>query len=194
MSFGNLRQLYFPNRDVFYCSFLSTSYSFLTQLHYLQKQQFLSAEICIEKSLTGSLPALYAVYLLKQVNSPASTRQAPHAEYTRPLGKQALNLRITSPAGCSLTYLRFADEFNRGVIALLHEIAGIFKCNCAYFFLRLRVFLHAIAGISKCNCAYFFLRLRVFLLFDCVCFCLHIACVFAGKIKHFCMPVVGELA
>ena len=50
-------------------------------------------------------------------------------------------LRVTSSAGCRLTYLHFADEFTRGVIAdclqlqvILCVIANIFACDCGDVF------------------------------------------------------------
>ena len=51
---------------------------------------------------------------------------------------KARKLQVTSPAGCRLTYLQFAGEFARGVIAdclqlqeILCIIGGIFGCDSA---------------------------------------------------------------
>ena len=70
-----------------------------------------------------------------------------------------------------LTYLRFAGEFTRGVMAdclqlqvILQGIAGffacdcvgIFSCVCSYFCLRL-------AGIFTCDSSVFACNLHVFL-------------------------------
>ena len=85
---------------------------------------------------------------------------------------KARKLQVTSPAGCRLTYLHFAIEFARGVIAdclqlqvFLCAIADIFSCVCSciclclagiltcgfrVFVCKLHVFLPAKAGISVC--------------------------------------------
>ena len=39
---------------------------------------------------------------------------------------KARKLRVTSPAGCGVTHLQFACDFNRSVIAVLLAIAGFF--------------------------------------------------------------------
>ena len=69
---------------------------------------------------------------------------------------KARKFRVTSPAGCKLTYLQLAGEFSRGVIA-----------DC----LQLQVFSGAIAGIFARGCA---------CIFACVCsyFCLLAAGIF----------------
>ena len=74
---------------------------------------------------------------------------------------KARKLQVTSPAGCSLTYLHFAGEFTRGVIAdclqlqvILSAVVGIvacdyageFACVCSYFCLKKQTFLHASRG------------------------------------------------
>ena len=84
---------------------------------------------------------------------------------------KAHKLQVTSPAWCRLTYLQFAGEFTRGVIAdclqlqvILRGIAGFFACDCAgifscvctYFCLRL-------AGIFTCDSSIFACKLHVFL-------------------------------
>ena len=84
---------------------------------------------------------------------------------------KARKLQVTSPAWCRLTYLQFAGEFTRGVIAdclqlqvILRGIAGFFACDCAgifscvcsYFCLRL-------AGIFTCDCNVLTCKLHVFL-------------------------------
>ena len=83
---------------------------------------------------------------------------------------EARNLRVTSSAGCRLTYLRFAGEIIRGLIADCQQmqvffpaIAGIVACSCGYSCLRFRVFLHALPAIFACDYRYFCLRFRVFL-------------------------------
>ena len=70
-----------------------------------------------------------------------------------------------------LTYLQFADEFTRGVIAdclqlqvILRGIAGFFACDCVgIFFLRSQLFLPAFGGYFTCDSSVFACKLHVFL-------------------------------
>ena len=110
---------------------------------------------CVTCSLpvkTGDYTCFYA----------ASTSRRLHAIAVN----KARKLQVTSPAGCRLTYLQFAGEFTRGVIAdclqlqvILCGIAGFFACDCA--------------DIFCCVCSYFCLRLAGILTCD--------SNVFAGK-------------
>ena len=68
---------------------------------------------------TGKFTCIYA----------ASTSRRIHASARN----KARKLRVNSPAVCKLTYLQFASEFTRGVIAVLAAIAGIFANNCGWF-------------------------------------------------------------
>ena len=75
---------------------------------------------------------------------------------------KARKLRVTSPAGCRLTYLHFAIEFARGVIAdclqlqvFLCAIADIFSCFAVVFACVWRVFWPATLGFLPANCMYF---------------------------------------
>ena len=115
---------------------------------------------CVTCSLpvkTGNYTCFYA----------ASTSHRIHAIALN----KARKLQVTSPAWCRLTYLQFAGEFNRGVIAdclrlqvILCGIVGflpaivrvIFFCVCSYFCLRL-------AGIFTCDFSVFACKLHVFL-------------------------------
>ena len=96
-----------------------------------------------------------------------SRRIHPIARY------KARKSRVNSPAGCRLTYLHFAGDFTRGVIAgclqlqvflsaiagnFACDCAGIFACDCAGIFACVwRVFLSAILVFLPANCMYFFL-------------------------------------
>ena len=64
---------------------------------------------------------------------------------------KARKSQVSSLAGCMLTYLKFAGEFTRGVIA---------------DFLKLQVFSCAVAGIFSCDCGGIF-----------ACVCSYFACV-----------------
>ena len=70
----------------------------------------------------------------------------------------ARKLRVTSPAGCMLTYLQFAGEFTRDAIAdclqlrvFLPAFAGIFTYNFGFFASKFLVFLPAKAGNFACQ-------------------------------------------
>ena len=78
---------------------------------------------------------------------------------------KARKSRVTSRVGCSLTYLQFAGDFTRGMIAdclqlqvLSGVIAGIFAYDSACIFARMwRVFLTAFQVFLPATCMYFFL-------------------------------------
>ena len=114
--------------------------------------------------LTCSLPVKTSNYTCFYA---ASTSRKIHALAL----DKARKLQVTSPACSRLTYLQFAGEFTRGVLAdylqlqvILRGIAGLFACNCAgvfscvcsYFCLRL-------AGIFTCDSRVFACNLHVFL-------------------------------
>ena len=99
---------------------------------------------------------------------------------------EASKLRVTSPAGCRLTYLQFAGEFTRGVIAdclqlwvYFLAISGILACSCKYFWGQLRGFLPAIVGIFACVREFFY-------------FCMPVAGKFAW-VAHVWLPVKNQL-
>ena len=166
MSFGNPMQLYFLCNGVFVYRLLATSDSFLTRLYYLRKRELLHVERRMSIGPTCRLPALQTFYFLLVKTGKytciyaASTSRRIHATARN----KARKLRITSHAGCRLTYLQFESDFTRGVIA-----------DC----LKLLVFLPAVAGNFVCNCGYF---------------CLQIECIFACKTRQFYVPVAGKFA
>ena len=112
-----------------------------------------------------------------------------HAKLFTNARNKARYLRVTSLAGCRLTYQQFAGEFTRSSIACSCGYFCLplkfFALNCQYFCFQLRVFLpeiesilRTVAGIFVCNCEYFYLLMRVFLLsisgiracaFACIC-------------------------
>ena len=97
---------------------------------------------CVTCSLpvkTGNYTCFYA----------ASTSRRIHAIALN----KARKLQVTSPAWCRLTYLQFAGEFTRGVIAdclqlqvTLRGLQVFCLLLCGYFFLRLQLFLPAFGG------------------------------------------------
>ena len=105
------------------------------------------------------------------------TARTSHRIHAIALNK-ARKLQVNSPAGCRLTYLQFAGEFTRCLIAnclqllvFLSGSAGIFTFDCA--------------GIFSCVCSYFCLRLAGIFTCD-SCVYLQIACVFACQSRKFC--------
>ena len=95
---------------------------------------------------------------------------------------KARKLQVTSPAGCKLTYLQFAGEFTRGVIAdclqlqvILCGIEGIFACDW-------RVFLPAILVFLPARCMYFCLQKQTILHASRGQICLSSACKITCKI------------
>ena len=84
---------------------------------------------------------------------------------------KARKLQVTSHAGCRLTYLQFAAEFTRDVIAgclqlqvILCGIAGFFACDYAGFFSCMcSCFCLCLAGIFTCGSSVFASKLHVFL-------------------------------
>ena len=85
---------------------------------------------------------------------------------------RARKLQVTSPAGCKLTYLQFAGEFTRGVIA-----------DC----LQLQVFLCGIEDIFACDWRVFLLAILVFLPASCMYFCLQKQAILHANRGQSCM-------
>ena len=110
---------------------------------------------------------LHSVYCNFTCFYAASTSRRIHAIALN----KVCNLQVTSPAWCRLTYLQFAGEFTRGVIAdclqlqeILCRIAGFFACDCAgIFFCVCSYFCLRLAGIFTCDSSVFARKLHVFL-------------------------------
>ena len=113
---------------------------------------------------------------------------------------KARKLQVTSPAWCRLTYLQFAGEFTRGVIAdclqlqvILRGNAGFFACDCAgifscvrnYFCLRLAGIFTSDSSVFACKCMYFCLQKQAILHASHGQICMSSACKTTCK-----MPVV----
>ena len=114
--------------------------------------------------VTWSLPVQTGIYTCFYA---ASTSRRIHAIAL----DKARKLQVTSPAWCMLTYLEFAGEFTRGVIAdclqlqiILRGIAGFFACDCAGIFSCVcSSFCLRLAGIFTCHSSIFACKLHVFL-------------------------------
>ena len=115
---------------------------------------------CVTCSLpvkTGNYTCFYAASISRRIHAIALDK--------------ARKMQVTSPAWCRLTYLQFAGEFTRGVIAdclqlqvILHGIAGFFACDCAVIFSCVcSYFCLRLAGIFTCDSSVFACKLHVFL-------------------------------
>ena len=116
---------------------------------------------CVTCSLpvkTGNCTCFYA----------ASTSRRIHAIALN----KARKLQVTSPAWCRLTYLQFAGEFTRGVIA-----------DC----LQLQVILHGIAGFLPAIVRVFLPAILVFLPVSCMYFCLQKQAISHASRGQICM-------
>ena len=173
----NPMQLYFLCLGVFQSSFPANNVRFLTRLNSLPAQAgiFTSGKTRVRRphtQFTGvacSLPVKTSKYNCFYA---ASTSHRIHA-IARNIAQK---LRVTSPAGCRLTYLQFASEFTRGIIAdclqlkvilcamacnFACDCVSIFACICSYFWLHL-------AGIFFCNFSVLACKLRVILPANCM--------------------------
>ena len=130
------------------CRLLATLFSFLSPLHYLQKWEVLHAERRIKNTLTRILSALLMVYLLKQVNSPATTQLARHEKYTRlqiikPAIEDNFTFRMQSNLAASM------DMFTLQLKVFLSGIASVLPANCMYFCLQKHVILQSSRGQNR---------------------------------------------
>ena len=121
---------------------------------------------CSLPVITGNFTCFYAASTSRRI-------------YALALNK-ARELQVTSSAGCRLTYVQFAGEFSRGVIAdflqlqvILFAIAGIFACDCG--------------GIFACVWRIFSLATLVFLPANCIYFCLQKQAVLHASRGQICM-------
>ena len=151
MSFINAIQIYFLFLGVFRSSFPTSNDRFLTGCITCKSEKIYLRKTHVKRPhtqfacVTCSLPVKTSKYTCFYAASTSRRIHAIAANKTR-------KLRVTSPAGCRLTYLQFAGEFTRGVIAdclqlqvILCTIAGIFACDCAGFFcMRLQLFFPAL--------------------------------------------------
>ena len=146
-----------------------------------QVKRSLAQFTCVTCSLpviTGNFTCFYA----------ASTS---HRIHTKALDK-ARKLQVTSPAWCLLTYLQFAGEFTRGLIAnclqlqvIVRGIAGFFPAFAVIFACVRRVLLPAIPVFLPVSCMYFCLQKQAILHASRGQFCMRSACLTTCK-----MPVV----
>ena len=107
---------------------------------------------------TGNYTSFYA----------ASTSRRIHAIAL----DKARKLQVTSPAWCRLTYLQFAGEFTRGVMADCLQLQVILRGIAGFLPAIVRVFFPAFAVIFVCVWRVFSPAIPVFLPVSCMYFCL----------------------
>ena len=100
---------------------------------------------------------------------------------------KARKLQVTSPAWCRLTYLQFAGEFTRGVIADCLQLQVTLR-GIAYFLPAIvRVFFPAFAVIFACVWRVFLAAILVFLSVSCMYFCLQKQAILHASRGQICM-------
>ena len=184
MSFSNALQLYFLCLCVFFLDFTQLLLIFFakTGISACEKTHVKCPHMQCS-CVTCSLPVETGKNIGFCLASTSTQR-------TREARKKIRKLRVISPAGCRLTYLQFAGDFTRGVIAdclqfqaTLCAIAGIFACDCASIFLAFAVFLPAFGGFFTCDSIVFPCSLHVFLPAMAGSF----VCQSRSKLHEFCM-------
>ena len=115
--------------------------------------------------VTWSLPAKIGNYTCFYA---ASTSRRTHAIAL----DKARKLQVTSPAWCRLTYLQFAGEFTRGLIADCLQLQVILRGIAVFLPAIVRVFFPAFAVIFACVWRVFLPAILVFLPVSCMYFCL----------------------
>ena len=89
----------------------------------------------------------------------ASTSRRIHAIAVN----KARKLQVTSPAWCRLTYLQFAGEFTRGVMADCLQLQVVLRGIAGFLPAIVRVFLPAIPVFLPVSCMYFCLQKQAIL-------------------------------
>ena len=100
---------------------------------------------------------------------------------------KARKLQVTSPAWCRLTYLHFAGEFTRGVIADCLQLQVILRVIAGFLPAIVRVFFPAFAVIFACVWRVFVPAIPVFLPVSCMYFCLQKQAILHASRGQICM-------
>ena len=129
--------------------------------------------ICSLRVKTGNYTCFYA----------ASTSRRIHAIAL----DKARKLQVTSPAWCRLTYLQFAGEFTRSVIADCLQLQVILCGTAGFFAAIVRVFFPAFAVIFAFVWRVFLPAILVFLPVSCMYFCLQKQAILHASRGQVCM-------
>ena len=100
---------------------------------------------------------------------------------------KARKLQLISPAWCRLTYLQFAGEFTRGVMADCLQLQVILRGIAGFLSAIVRVFFPAFAVIFACVWRIFLPAIPVFLPVSCMCFCLQKQAILHAIRGQICM-------
>ena len=131
---------------------------------------------CVTCSLpvkTGNYSCFYA----------ASTSRRLHVRARH----KARKLPVTSHAGCRLTYLQFAGEFTRGVMADCLQLQVILRGIAGFLPAIVRVFFPAFAVIFACVWWVFLPAIPVFLPVNRMYFCLQKQAILHASRGQICM-------
>ena len=131
--------------------------------------------ICVTCSLpvkTGNYTCFYAA---------STSRKIPAMAVNK-----ARKMQVTSPAWCRLTYLQFAGEFNRGVVADCLQLQLILRGIAGFLPAIVRLFVLAFAVIFACVWRVFLPAILVFLPVSCM--------YFTCRSRQLCMLVAGKFA
>ena len=115
--------------------------------------------------VTCSLPVITGKFTCFEA---ASTSRRIHAIAVN----KARKLHVTSPAWCRLTYLQFAGEFTRVVMADCLQLQVILRGIAGFLPAIVRVLFPAFAVIFACVWRVFLPAIPVFLPVSCMYFCL----------------------
>ena len=100
---------------------------------------------------------------------------------------EARKLQVTSPAWCRLTYLQFAGEFTRGVMADCLQLQVILRGIAGFLPAIVRIFFPAFAVIFACVWRVFLPAIPVFLPVSCMYFCLQKQAILHASRGQICM-------
>ena len=100
---------------------------------------------------------------------------------------KARKWQVTSPAWCWLTYLQFAGEFTRGVMADCLQLQVILRGIAGFLPAIVRVFFSAFAVIFACVWRVFLPAIPVFLPVSCMYFCLQKQAILHASRGKICM-------
>ena len=143
----------------------------VTICNHLRPHMQFTCNTCSLPVKTGNYTCFYASSTSRRVRAMALDK--------------ARKLQVTSPAWCRLTYLQFAGEFTRGVIADCLQLQVILRGIASFFACDWRVFLPALLVFLSVSCMYFCLQKQAILHASCGQICRSSACKTNCK-----MPVV----
>ena len=137
---------------------------------------------CVTCSLlvkTGNYTCFYAATTSRRIHAIALNK--------------ARRLQVTSPAWCRLTYLQFAGEFTRAVIADCLLLQVILRGIAGFLPAIVRVFFSAFAVIFACVWRLFLPAILVCLPVSCMYFCLQKQAILHASRGQICMSCACKI-